>query len=206
MAVRAQQGSTGVPSVAAPGSTILERKQLEREKERKKEREESGAPRRPTWPCGYSRPKLAYSLRRSSRVSSVPMLLSVMLSARRSACGRGWGVAQLQGSSAAGAEGWGATCWGLRAAQRTAARPRSRCKRRSKPVETEGRASKPHLAGRQLAHHLVAGATSLWRHKPQTKGDPKCNRHRRTSKDSSSPITSPVVPPTRCTKAEKSSR
>lgn len=40
----------------------------------------------PTCPCGYSRPKLAYSLRRSSRVSSVPMLFSVMLSARRSAC------------------------------------------------------------------------------------------------------------------------
>jgi len=37
-------------------------------------------------PCGYSSPKLLYSLRRSSRVSSVPMLLSVMFSARRSAC------------------------------------------------------------------------------------------------------------------------
>ena len=37
------------------------------------------------WPWGYSRPKLLYSLRLSSRVSSVPMEFMVMLSALLSA-------------------------------------------------------------------------------------------------------------------------
>ena len=40
-------------------------------------------------PCGYSSPKLLYSFRRSSRVSSVPMEFRVMLRALLSACAQG---------------------------------------------------------------------------------------------------------------------